>query len=302
MDEAAKGKTMKDFLFFNYSWVPNSTLYFQSFIDAGYDCEIVTELNLTSWQPTSEYKVVVVYLHDSNHLPIINHWLDHSPFLKDSFLMQHDTTDFQDVQHWTNRKPDLVMQRELFEGTKNPRCVPVEPFHFPIPSMYDSSYEQTNDVMFYGCMTNDIRRPFTEKILELSTGSLKHLKWDIKVTGNGERTPEEYKKAISQCKIGLHYFGNSRDSIRIWETAGTKAAIIMPKLRMKSTSEGYMPFTEYEPIHDDFADLEEKILYVLGNDRWKDLGERSFEAFETRHSPEHCFKYYHEKVRGYIND
>ena len=31
---------MKDFLFFNYSWVPNSTLYFQSFIDAGYDVHV----------------------------------------------------------------------------------------------------------------------------------------------------------------------------------------------------------------------------------------------------------------------
>ena len=291
---------MKDFLFFNYSWVPNSTLYFKSFIDAGYDCEMVTELNLTSWQPTSEYKTVVVYLHDEDQLPIINYWLDHSPFLQDSFLIQHDTTDHQDVQHWTNRKPDLVMQRELFEGSQNPRGVTVEPFHFPIPSIYDSSYEQTNDVMFYGCMTNEIRRPFTEKILELSQGSLKHLKWDIKVTGNGDRTPEEYRKAINQCKIGLHYFGNSRDSIRIWEIAGTKAAIIMPKLRMKSVSEGYMPFNEYVAIEDDFSDLEEKILNTLENDRWKCLGEQSFKAFKQRHSPEHCFRYYHETVRRYM--
>ena len=291
---------MKDFLFFNYSWVPNSTLYFQSFIDAGYDCEIVTELTLTSWPPACEYKAVVVYLHDSEHLPIINYWLDHSPFLQNSFLIQHDTTDHQDIQHWTNRKPDLVMQRELFEGSQNPRGVNVEPFHFPIPSMYDPSYEQTNDIMFYGCMTNEIRRPFTEKIVELSEGSLKHLKWDIKVTGNGQRTPEEYKKAINQCKIGLHYFGNSRDSIRIWEIAGTKAAIIMPKLRMKSVSEGYMPFNEYLAIRDDFTDLEEQILYVLENDRWKNLGEKSFEAFENRNSHKHCFKYYHDVIRRYL--
>tara|TARA_Y100001972_G_C7621163_1_gene311497 strand:- start:594 stop:1178 length:585 start_codon:yes stop_codon:yes gene_type:complete len=192
------------------------------------------------------------------------------------------------------------MQRELFEGSQNPRGVNVEPFHFPIPSMYDPSYEQTNDIMFYGCMTNEIRRPFTEKIVELSEGSLKHLKWDIKVTGNGQRTPEEYKKAINQCKIGLHYFGNSRDSIRIWEIAGTKAAIIMPKLRMKSVSEGYMPFNEYLAIRDDFTDLEEQILYVLENDRWKNLGEKSFEAFENRHSPKHCFKYYHDVIRRYL--
>jgi len=291
---------MKDFLFFNYSWVPNSTLYFQSFIDAGYDCDIVTELNLGSWQPTCKYRAVVVYLHEPNQLPIINYWLDQSEFLKDSFLIQHDTTDFQDVQHWTNRKPDLVMQRELFDGSQNPRGATVEPFHFPIPSMYDSSYEQNNDVMFYGCMTNEIRRPFTEKILELSQGSLSHLKWDIKVTGNGQRTPEEYRRAINQCKIGLHYFGNSRDSIRIWEIAGTKAAIIMPKLRMTSVSEGYMPFNEYVAIEDDFSDLEEKILYTLEDDRWKNIGEQSFEAFEKRHSPKHCFKYYHNVVERHM--
>tara|TARA_R100000008_G_scaffold47035_1_gene27805 strand:+ start:8732 stop:9634 length:903 start_codon:yes stop_codon:yes gene_type:complete len=292
--------SMKDFLFFNYSWVPNSTLYFQSFIDAGYDCDIVTELNLGSWQPTCKYRAVVVYLHEPNQLPIINYWLDQSEFLKDSFLIQHDTTDFQDVQHWTNRKPDLVMQRELFDGSQNPRGATVEPFHFPIPSMYDSSYEQNNDVMFYGCMTNEIRRPFTEKILELSQGSLSHLKWDIKVTGNGQRTPEEYRRAINQCKIGLHYFGNSRDSIRIWEIAGTKAAIIMPKLRMTSVSEGYMPFNEYVAIEDDFSDLEEKILYTLEDDRWKNIGEQSFEAFEKRHSPKHCFKYYHNVVERHM--
>ena len=290
----------KDFLFFNYSWVPNSTLYFNMFSDYGYDCEMVTEHSLKSWRPTCEYKVVVVYLHDDWHLPIINYWLDNSPLLKDSFLLQHDTTDHENVQHWTNRKPDLVMQRELFEDSKNPRGVPVEGFHFPIPSMYDSSHEQTNDVMFYGCMTNEVRRPFTEKILDLSKGSLAHLKWDIKVTGNGQRTPEEYRRAINRCKIGLHYFGNSRDSIRIWEIASTKAAIIMPKLRMTSVSEGCMPFNEYVAIEDDFSDLEEKILYTLNDDRWKKIGEESYQAYENRHSPKHCFNHYKKVLKRYI--
>tara|TARA_R100001443_G_scaffold4277_2_gene12654 strand:+ start:49729 stop:50604 length:876 start_codon:yes stop_codon:yes gene_type:complete len=289
---------MKDFLFFNYSWVPNSTLYFNSFIDAGYDCDIVDEISINHWEPKDKYKVVVVYLHCDGPVATINYWLDN--YFQDCFLIQHDTTDHEQIQPWTNRTPDLIMQRELFDGTQNPDNIPIEPFHFPIPSVYDDSYEQINDVMFYGCMTNEIRRPFTEKILELSQGSLKHLKWDIKVTGSGDRTPEEYRKAINQCKIGLHYFGNSRDSIRIWEIASTKAAIIMPKLRMKSTSEGYMPFTEYETIEDNFSDLEQKILYTLENDRWKNLGEESFQAFEQRHSPDHCFNYYHNAIRKHI--
>ena len=289
---------MKDFLFFNYSWVPNSTLYFNSFINAGYDCDIVDEVSITHWEPSDKYRAVVVYLHCVEPRAKINYWIDN--YFQDSFLIQHNTTDHEQIQTWTNRTPDLIMQRELFDGTENPNNIPIEPFHFPIPSVYDSSYEQVNDVMFYGCMTNPIRKPFTEKIIQLS-GSLSHLKWDIKVTGGGHRTPEEYKEAINQCKIGLHYFGNSRDSIRIWEIASTKAAMIMPKLRMKSTSEEHMPFTEYESIRDDFVDLEEKILHVLENDRWKDLGKRSFEAFENRHSPEHCFKYYENTIRKYLD-
>ena len=304
---------MKDFLFFNYSWVPNSTTYFQSFVDAGYDCDIIDETTLYSFEPTCKYQVVVMYLHCKNATdcptigtppsPVgprarINHWLD--TCLKDSFLVQHDTTDSAQIQKWTNRTPDLIMQRELFDGTRIPDCMSVEPFHFPIPSVYDPSYEPVNDVMFYGCMTNKIRRPFADRIIDLSQGSLSHLKWDIKITNNGQRTPDEYKKAINQCKIGLHYFGNSRDSIRIWEIASTKAAIIMPKLRMKSTSEGYMPFNEYVAIEDDFSDLEEKILYVLENDRWKSLGEESFQAFEQRHSPQHCFNYYRDTLKKYF--
>lgn len=290
---------MKDFLFFNYSWVPNSTLYFQSFIDAGYDCDIVDENTINHWEPKDKYRFVVVYLHCKEPRAKINHWIDN--YFQDSFLIQHDTTDHEQIQRWTNRTPDLIMQRELFDRTQNPDCICIEPFHFPIPSVYDPSYEQVNDVMFYGCMTNKRRRPFTQRILELSQGPLSHLKWDIKITGNGQRTPEEYKRAINQCKIGLHYFGNSRDSIRIWEIASTKAAIIMPKLIMKSTSEGYMPFTEYEAIEYDFSDLEEKILYTLENDRWKNLGEESFQAFEQRHSPEHCINYYHNTLKKYFN-
>lgn len=290
---------MKDFLFFNYSWVPNSTLYFNSFIDAGYDCDIVDETTIDRWEPKDKYRFVVVYLHCQGPRAKINHWIDN--YFQDSFLIQHNTTDHEQIQRWTNRTPDLIMQRELFEGTRNPHDIYIEPFHFPIPSVYDPSYEQINDVMFYGCMTNKRRRPFTERILQLSQGPLSHLKWDIKITGNGQRTPEEYKRAINQCKIGLHYFGNSRDSIRIWEIASTKAAIIMPKLRMKSTSDGYMPFKEYETIEDDFSDLEEKILYTLEDNRWKSLGEESFQAFEQRHSPEHCFNYYHNTLKKYFD-
>lgn len=288
---------LKDFLFFNYSWVPNSTLYFNSFIEAGYNCDIIDENTINDWTPQNTYKVIVMYLHCVEPRAKINYCIDH--YFQDSFLVLHNDTDHEQIQYWTNRKPDLIMQRELSEWTENPHNIPIEPFHFPIPSMYDSSYEQVNDVMFYACYTNSRRTPFIDHVKHLSQSTLRHLKWDLKFTGPGDRTPIEYKKAINQCKIGLHYFGNSRDSIRIWEIASTKAAIIMPELRMKSVSKEYMPFTEYQIIRDDFTDLEEKILYLLENNRYKDLGEQSFEAFNNRHSPKHCCKYYQETIKRY---
>lgn len=289
---------MKDFLFFNYSWVPNSTIYFKSFIDAGYDCDIVDETNINGWSPTCKYKAVVMYLHCTEPRAKINHWLNND--FKDSFLIQHNDTDHEQIQTWTDRQPDLIMQRELSDWTLNPNDIPIEPFHFPIPSVYDASIEKTNDVMFYGCMTNEIRRPFAEHIINLSQSSLSHLKWDIKVTGNGQRTPEEYRNAVNKCKIGLHYFGNSRDSIRIWELASAKAAIIMPELKMRSVSESHMPFKEYEIIKDDFSDLEEKILHLLEDNKYKELADKSFEAYEKRHAPVHCCKYYQDTIRKYV--
>lgn len=287
----------KDFLFFNYSWVPNSTLYFNSFIEAGYNCDIVDENSIYSWEPHDTYKVVIMYLHDDDKRPKINYLLENQ--LKDSFLVWHNDTDHEQIQYWTNRRPGLVMQRELSDWTENPYGLNLEPFHFPIPSMYDALYEQINDVMFYACYTNSRRTPFIDHVKHLAENSLKHLKWDTKFTGPGDRTPVEYKKAINQCKIGLHYFGNSRDSIRIWEIASVKAAIIMPELKMMSVSKKYMPFTEYQIIRDDFADLEEKILYLLENDRYKELGKQSFDAFNERHSPVQCCKYYQDTVKRY---
>jgi len=277
-------KEVVDFVFFNYSHVQNSKIIFESFAEAGANCEFVTEQNIHEWQPDvkKQYSCVVVYLHEPDHLAKINDLLDNHERFKKSFLIQHDDTDNPNVQSWTNRKPDLVMQRELWEGSRNPKGVPVEPFHFPVPSVYDDSFEQVNDVMFYGCMTNDKRRPFIEKVQELANGSLKNLKWDVRIDNYDEiqekkketdgGATQEYREAINKCKVALHYFGNSRDSIRIWEAASTKAALVMPEMRTKSVSDDYMPFKDYTIMSDDLSDLDHKILYTLDN--WENIGRK----------------------------
>jgi hypothetical protein len=303
-------KEIVDFLFFNYSHVQNSKIIFESFKDVGAKCEFVTEKDIHEWQPDikKQYNCVVVYLHEPDHLEKINGLLDNSSSFKKSFLIQHDDTDEPNVQNWTNRKPDLVMQRELWKNSKNPRGIPAEPFHFPIPSVYDESFEQVNDVMFYGCPNSDKRILFVEKIQELANGSLKNLKWDISIDDydeiqkkkehtNGGAT-EEYIRAINQCKVALHYFGNSRDSIRIWEAASTKAALVMPKMRTKSVSDEYMPFKDYTTINDDMSDLEHKILYTLDN--WENIGRKSQTSFKNRHSPQHVCQKYRDIVQMWM--
>ena len=303
-------KEVVDFVFFNYSHVQNSRIVFESFAEAGANCEFVTEKNIDQWQPDvgKQYNCVVVYLHEPHHLAKINYFLDTHERFKESFLIQHDDTDSPDVQNWTNRKPNLVMQRELWDGSRNPREVPVEPFHFPIPSVYDDSFEQINDVMFYGCMTSERRRPFIEKVRELASGSLKNLKWDVRIDDydsiqekkkdTGGSATHEYKEAINQCKVALHYFGNSRDSIRIWEAASTKAAIVMPKMRTKSVSDEYMPFHDYTIINDDMSDLSHKILYTLDN--WEVIGKKSQTSFNNRHSPKHVCQKYRDIVQMWM--
>jgi hypothetical protein len=289
---------MKDFLFFNYSWVPNSTLYFKSFEKAGYSCDFVDENNYSTFVPDDKYRAVVVYLHCQYIRPTINAIIrDHC---SDSFLIQHDDTDHEHVQVFTERSPDLIMQRELTSNTTSPYNCPIYPFHFPIPSMYEPGTVKDIDVVFYACMTNSRRIPFIHHVNELSK-KMSHLKWDVRITGNGERTPSDYRVAINRAKIGLNYFGNSYDSWRTWELASAKTAIIMPKLIMKSVSPEFNPFDDYVVLNNTFEDLEEKILYTLENDRYVEVAERAFKSYNENHCPEKCVERYHGVLKKYLS-
>jgi len=300
---------IKDFLFLNYNWVPNSTFIFENFRKIGYDIDIIGEEEIRTFIPNCEYKNVVVYLHDEWALPYINNLINN--YCQNSVLIQHDDTDFEQLQRWTERKPDLFMQREYTKNTDLNNVyvgystngypidkTPVEPFHFPIPSMYDADLQEKKwDICFLGRPTNHRRQIFINKIHQLANTSLKHLKWFVKY--EYVQTPELYREVINGSKIGLNYPGNSYDSWRTWELASAGTAIIMPELMVKSCDMEHMPFDEYLKIKEDSSDLEEKILFALENDRWKDIGNKALIDYNNNHTPEKCFEYYHNTIMKY---
>jgi len=304
----------KDFLFLNHHAIPNSTFIFESFVRRGYDCDIVDQTTLQEFINKGiccKYRAVFLYLHEENTIPLTDYIIDN--FCKDSILIQHDDTDFEDVQIWSKRTPDLVMQREFTDATKSSRPCFIAPHHFPwVGAKIDSIIERPYDVCFIANMTNPRRIPFVKRLYELMTGNLKHLNWYVNVEPHpntpmfwynrnvfGEKT-KNFKEIINMSKIGLHYFGNSYDSHRIWELASAGTAILMPKMRCKSVQEGAMPFSEYETMADDFSDLEQKILYLLENNRWKKLGDKAQKEWEKNHYPEKCFEYYHDLILRFM--
>lgn len=299
----------KDFLFFNYSWVINSTFIFNKFRESGYEIDIVTEENIKEFIPDCKYRNVVLYLHEEWTIPLTNHIIEN--YCQDSFLIQHDDTDFENLQIWSNRLPDLFMQREYTKDTdldhlhfgyygpvvRIPRR-PVEPFHFPMNSIYDESLQDKKwDICFLARPTNPKRYHFINKIDELRNGSLSHLKWFVKY--EYVQTPELYKEVINGSKIGLNSPGNSYDSWRNWELASAKSCIIQPKLKVKSCDSEHMSFEEYIILNDDYSDMEEKILYALENDRWKEIGQNAYDDYNKNHTPEKCFEYYHDTIMKY---
>jgi len=287
----------KDFLVFTCKKAWQETFIFESLRVKGHSVDIVDESNFHTFKPIYSYKNVIVYP-PTHLLTQINNIIDN--YYRDSFIIQHDTTDYEHVQRWTNIPPNLVMQREYTEETINPYDCPIYGMHFPMPSIYDASQQQKIiDVSFMATMTNLRRKPFAEKVLELANDKLSHLNWHVVVTPQSVRTPEEFKRVANSSKIGLHYFGNSYDSVRVWELASTKTAIVMPKLRLKSTMDEHMPFKEYCEIKNDFSDLEEKIMFLLDNDRWKDYANRAYADYNDNHTPQKCFDKYYETIMRY---
>jgi hypothetical protein len=168
-----------------------------------------------------------------------------------------------------------------------------------MPDMLIPGTKKTTDIMFYACITNQRRLPFINKVQQLKQ-KYPELVWDTMFTPNGHWTPEKYKIAINKAKVGLHYFGNSSDSWRIWELASSNTAIIMPKLKLLSI-QGEQPFTEYAVIKDDFSDIEEKILETLKDNKYTTLANEARISYDKYHSREKCFQYYINCYKKHID-
>jgi hypothetical protein len=283
---------MKDFLFFNYNWVANSSYIFKSFENCGYSCDFVTENDLMSFEPTNKYRVVVVYLHESWMLPKINFLINN--FFADAYVIQHDDTDEEHIQSWLEVAPKLVMQRELTKNSILPehyRDSVVLPHHFPIQSIYDESLQEKEfDLCFIGTPSNPRRQKFIDKLVELSNTTLSHLRWFIRY--GSYKDPQEFRYIVNKTKIGLNFPGNSYDSWRNWEYSSAKVCIIQPKLKVLSVDESHMPFNEYVTINDDLSNLEETILEYLENDKYRIIANDAFNSYNTNHTPEKCFEKY----------
>lgn len=284
---------IKDFLFLDYSWVPNSRLLFNKFAEKGHTIDIVDEHQIMSFIPEHQYKNVVVYLHEHHLLGRINFLINN--YFQDCFLIQHDDTDADYLNRFTERMPDLFMQRELRAYTNIETNSPIYPFHFPIPSIYNEQHQIKDiDVSFMGIYNNHRRKPFVDHIIKLSNNELKHLNWHIDF--GDTRTPGKFRMVTNRSKISLHYWGNSYDSIRIWEVLSAKSALIMPKLENLSVSDEHMPLTEYCIMRDDFQDVGDKIQYLLEENRWSELAKNGYDAYELRHNPDCVFEQYYKNV------
>jgi len=295
---------MKDFLFFTYSFVPTAMYLFKAIENCGYNCDLVTELDFDSFVCESKYRVVVGYLHEPNHIRVINELRE--GILKDSYFIQHDDTDNYCINYWFSKPPNLIMHRELFSYSRTPYPdVPAYPMHFPIPSIYKEEYQnKIYDVTFIGGHTNPRRVHFVNHLKSLMEGSLKHLNWYFKHEGYGDGkdylvNKNDTFRVYNQSKIIIHNPGNSQDSVRIWEAVSAKAVLLSPQLPNLSLTKEFMDFDKYVVYKDDFSDLADKILWILNGDNWKRISDISVNEYLTRQAPYHCFVYYYNIIMHY---
>ena len=288
---------VKDFLFLNYSFVWGSSTYFKYILGRGHTGDIATEQTYRSFlaNPNVSYRVIVVYLHEPDQLEAINKYIDAHP---ESYLIEHDDTDSEQILRWTRREPDLYMRREQTPDTRRITVSPIYPFHFPMDPIYVPS-EKVYDVCFVGTMTSQRRINFVTKLKELSEGSLRHLRWYIDARDYPGWVPgyasEGFSSAVNKSKIGLHYFGGSYDATRIWEVLSCDTALLMPAQRIRIPEQPLVD-DAYEQLADDFSDLEDKILGLLENDRWKEVAARGRAEYAKYHTKEKCCEYYYDKV------
>ena len=299
----------KDFLFLRYAktqcweWVP----MYDYVASKGHSCDFVDETNIQNFVPSCNYRCVVLNLHGATGpFPHVNRVL--GQLGNKYFFVYMDDTDYNectDGRSWSDKKPNLIFQRETLEDTPNPHGCKRYPIHFPIASMYDEALQEKKyDVCFLGNNTNPRRIPFINKLKELATGRLKHLKWYLSYSPTTGTITEDFKKIINQSKIGMNYPGNSYDQWRNWQLASTKTAMIMPKVPLLSITADYLPFDElnYTTMRYDMEDMEDKILYLLENERYKEQAERAWIDYNANHTPQKVSEYFYSNLIKEMNN
>jgi hypothetical protein len=299
-------KKTKDFVLFTFTWTCSSRTYFQYFKDKGHDVDIVNEHTYKEFCEKDEfnYKNIILYLHWKEQLEVINPYIMRHP---EAFLIQHDDGDEQHLVYWTPRHPSIIMKREYTENTVLQTPAIVYPMHFPMNSIWNPEKypEKKYDVAFVCGITNHKRTALIHYLQELQKTKYKHLKFFFDTAGapvTGDAT-EMFREAYNCAKIGIHYFGNSRDSTRVWEIMSCQTALLMPKYRLKIAEEPYMPLdhSSYESMEDDWSDIEQKIDFLLENDNWKKVAERGQKEFQEHQSIQKSCEYYYDCVMRHCN-
>ena len=243
-----------------------------------------------------KYKNIVVYLHEQSQLDEINKYIRSN---RDIVVIQHDDTDHEQIQMWTNKEPTVYMRREQTNGTHVFTKSPIYPFHFPMESINTNTYEKIYDVCFVGTITHPRRQKFVNELNRLANGELKHLKFYIDASPYPQWKPGDashaFREAVNQSKIGIHYFGNSYDSTRIWEILCCNTALLMPEQRVKIPEQPLYQGS-YEILADDFSNLKEKILFLIESDRWKAVAKNGQKNYNMYHTKEKCCEYYYSKL------
>jgi hypothetical protein len=75
----------------------------------------------------------------------------------------------------------------------------------------------------------------------------------------------------------------------------------MPKMRSFSVTDKFIPLDNYTIFNDDFSDIEEKILWLLENDRWKEFGNNGHNEYNQKHNIKNCCETYYNQMIKYCN-
>lgn len=285
---------MKDFLFIYFSHLPGPEFFFRSIENCGYSCDFVTEKYVHEFVPNNEYKVVICYLHEHPYVSHVNRILRH-PHLSKTFMVQHDDSDFEHVQVYYSKRPQLVIQRELTTESNSPFDAALEPMHFSFPSIYNVELQKKDiDISFIGRQTNPRRETFINYIMHLSKNDLRHFNWFI---DNGNcRNHGEFVRITNQSKICLHFPGNSQDSIRIWELASANTCLLMPPNNLLSLSDKHMPLKNYVKYNEDMHDLKDILTYYLAENRYEYVARMLRDEYNEYHTPKRCFEAYYQQI------